>query len=183
MNNRMPGRNNRTGSPHKGEPEYVLIGKLQRSHGVTGEIVLGLSTDFPERIKRGKLVYLGADHSPRMISGARPFHNHMLITMDGVRTREEAAELTNLEVFVRTDELPVLTEGQYYHHQLIGLIAVLEDGREIGTVTEIMETGANDVYIVTGADGKEVLLPAIEPVIIKIDVASKQMVVKPPEWE
>jgi 16S rRNA processing protein RimM len=183
MNNRMPGRNNRTGSPRRGEPEYVLIGKLQRSHGVTGEIVLGITTDFPERIKRGKLIYLGADHSPRMISGARPFHNNMLITMDGVRTREEAAELTNLEVFVRTDELPALAEGQFYHHQLIGLKAVLEDGREIGTLGEIMETGANDVYVINGADGQEILLPAIDSVILKIDLSVKQMVVKPPEWE
>jgi 16S rRNA processing protein RimM len=107
----------------------------------------------------------------------------MLITMDGIRTREEAAELTNLEVFVRTDELPALAEGQYYHHQLIGLKAVLEDGREIGTVSEIMETGANDVYVVTDAAGKETLLPAIDPVILKIDLTAKQIVVKPPEWE
>jgi 16S rRNA processing protein RimM len=179
----MPGRNNRTGSPHRGEPEYVLIGKLQRAHGVTGEIVLGVTTDFPERIKRGKVIYLGADHSPRKISGARPFHNNVLITMEGIRNREEAAELTNLEVFVRVDELPALSEGQYYHHQLVGLKAVLENGEEIGTVTEIMETGANDVYVVTDKAGKEILLPAIDSVIIRVDLSEKQMVVKPPEWE
>ena len=179
----MPGRNNRTGSPQRGEPEYVLIGKLQRAHGVTGEIVLGITTDFPERIKRGKVIYLGADHSPRKISGTRPFHTNVLITIEGILNREEAAELTNLEVFVRIDELPALSEGQYYHHQLVGLKAVLEDGTEIGTVTEIMETGANDVYVVTDPAGKELLLPAIDSVIIRVDLPAKQMVVKPPEWE
>ncbi len=179
----MPGRNNRTGSPRRGEPEYVLIGKLQRAHGVTGEIVLGIRTDFPERIKRGKVIYLGSDHSPRTISGARPFHTNVLITLDGIRNREEAAELTNLEVFVRIDELPALAEGQYYHHQLVGLKAVLENGTEIGTVTEIMETGANDVYVVADPSGKELLLPAIDSVIIRVDLPAKQMVVNPPEWE
>lgn len=160
-----------------------MIGKLQRAHGVTGEIVLGITTDFPERIKRGKVIYLGADHSPRKISGARPFHTNVLITLEGIRNREEAAELTNLEVFVRIDELPALSEGQYYHHQLVGLKAVLEDGTEIGTVTEIMETGANDVYVIADPAGKEILLPAIDSVIIKIDLPAKQMVVKPPVWE
>ncbi len=179
----MPGRNNRTGSPQRGEPEYVLIGKLQRAHGVTGEIVLGITTDFPERITRGKVIYLGADHSPRKISGARPFNTNVLITLDGIRNREEAAQLTNLEVFVRIDELPPLSEGQYYHHQLVGLKAVLEDGTEIGTVAEIMETGANDVYVIADPAGKEILLPAIDSVIIKVDIPAKQMVVKPPEWE
>ncbi len=160
-----------------------MIGKLQRAHGVTGEIVLGITTDFPERIKRGKVIYLGADHSPRKISGTRPFHTNVLITIEGILNREEAAELTNLEVFVRIDELPALSEGQYYHHQLVGLKAVLEDGTEIGTVTEIMETGANDVYVVTDPAGKELLLPAIDSVIIRVDLPAKQMVVKPPEWE
>lgn len=145
--------------------------------------MLGITTDFPERIKRGKVIYLGADHSPRKISGTRPFHTNVLITIEGILNREEAAELTNLEVFVRIDELPALSEGQYYHHQLVGLKAVLEDGTEIGTVTEIMETGANDVYVVTDPAGKELLLPAIDSVIIRVDLPAKQMVVKPPEWE
>jgi 16S rRNA processing protein RimM len=183
MKTKLPRGNNRTGSPQKGEPEYVLVGKLQRSHGVTGEIVLGITTDFPERINRGKLIYLGGDHSPIMISGARPFHQNMLITLEGIHNREEAAELTNLEVFVKTDELPALSDGQYYHHQLVGLKAVVEEGTEIGTLTEIMETGANDVYVVTDSSGKETLLPAIDDVILRIDLTAKKIVIKPPEWE
>lgn len=145
--------------------------------------MLGITTDFPERIKRDKLIYLGRNHTPRKISGARPFHNNMLLTIEGIHNREEAAELTNLEVFVRTDDLPALSDGQYYHHQLVGLKAVLENGTEVGTVTEIMETGANDVYVVTDEAGKELLLPAIDAVIIRVDLTAKQMVVNPPEWE
>jgi 16S rRNA processing protein RimM len=183
MMTRIPTRIRASGSPQKGEPEYVLIGKLQRPHGVTGEIVLGLMTDFPERIKAGKTIYLGGHHSPRKIAGTRPFHDHMLITLEGIKNREEAAELTNLEMFVRTEDLPVLTDGRFYHHQLIGLKVLLQDGSSIGTVTEIIETGANDVYIVKDAEGNETLLPAVESVILSVDLSSGTILVKPPEWE
>ncbi|HEX7557184.1 MAG TPA: ribosome maturation factor RimM, partial [Leptolinea sp.] len=117
MKNRLLNSNRKSGSPEKGEPEYVLIGKLQRPHGITGEIVLGVQTDFPERIKPGKIIYLGLKYSPRKITGIRPFHNDLLITMENLKNREEAAGLTNLEVFVPVSELPALSDGRYYHHQ------------------------------------------------------------------
>lgn len=180
---RLQNRMGKSGSPVKGEPDYVLIGRLQRAHGVAGEIVLGLSTDFPERIKSGKVIYLGRDHWPRKISGARQFHENLLITMEGVYNREEASELTNMEVFVRTSDLPSLPDGRFYHHQLIGLKAIREDGTPIGEIREIMETGANDVYVVVDTNGHETLLPAIDGVIGPIDLDKRTMVVNPPEWE
>lgn len=183
MKTRRINRSRIPGSPDSGEPEYVLIGRLQRTHGVSGEIVLGIKTDFPERIKPGKLVYLGRDFVPHKISGVRPFHNNLLLIMDGIRNREEAAELTNFEVFVRIHDLPELDEGLYYHHQLIGLTVKNESGTTLGTVREIIETGANDVYVVKNLEGEEILLPAIEPVIVKVDLESGTLLVRPPEWE
>jgi 16S rRNA processing protein RimM len=173
----------KSGSPANGEPEYILIGKLQRTHGVTGEIVFGVQTDFPERVKAGNTVYLGNNHRQIKISGIRPFHNHLLVTFEKINSREEAALLTNLEVFVLTKDLPALEDGQYYHHQLIGLNAILEDGTEIGSIRDILVTGANDVYVVVNPEGVETLLPALESVILDIDLKTKSMKVKPPEWE
>jgi 16S rRNA processing protein RimM len=183
MMTRLSNKNRKPGSPSKGEPEYVLIGKLQRAHGVTGEIVLGIITDFPERIKTGKVLYLGSQHIPRKISGCRPFHNNLLITIEGVRNREEAAELTNLDVFVRTSDLPELTDGRLYHHQLIGLNVVREDGYLLGKIREILVTGANDVYVIVNAEGQETLIPAVDTVVKQIDLESGNIVVRPPEWE
>jgi 16S rRNA processing protein RimM len=180
---RIINRNTKTGSPDKGEPEYVLIGKLRRAHGVTGEIVLGIVTDFPERIKSGKTVYLGNRHTPSRITGCRSFHKDLLITLEGFHNREEVAELTNHDVFVRTSELPPLPDGQLYHHQLIGLSALREDGFSLGTVTEILSTGANDVYVITDSEGRETLIPAVESVVLKIDLESGKIIVRPPEWE
>jgi 16S rRNA processing protein RimM len=183
MMTRQLNRVMKSGSPVKGEPEYILIGKLQRTHGVTGEIVFGVQTDFPERVKAGKTVYLGNNHYPKRITGTRPFHNNLLIIFENIKNREEAAELTNLEVFVLTKDLPALENGQYYHHQLIGLNAVLEDGTSIGTIRDILVTGANDVYVVVNPEGIETLLPAVESVILDIDLETGSMKVKPPEWE
>jgi 16S rRNA processing protein RimM len=183
MMTRLYTRNRKPGSPVTGEPEYVLIGKLQRAHGVTGEIVLGVHTDFPERIKTGKTIYLGDQHLPKKLTGVRPFHDHLLLTLEGIRNREEVAELTNLEVFARVSDLPDLEDGRFYHHQLIGLNAVLENGLSIGTVQDILVTGANDVYVVVDPAGHETLIPAVESVVLRIDLESKSILVKPPEWE
>jgi 16S rRNA processing protein RimM len=68
-----------------------------------------------------------------------------------------------------------LPEGEYYHHQLIGLNVVSDDGRDLGLLVDILETGANDVYVVRAADGNEVLLPAIPPVILEVRLADRQM--------
>lgn len=183
MTTRTPNRAQKTGSPLKGEPEYVLIGKFQRAHGVTGEIVLGIETDFPERIRPGKVVYLGNQHVPRKITGTRPFHEKLLITLEGIKNREEVAELTNLQVFVKTGDLPSLDKGQFYHHQLIGLPVMTDNNSQLGTIREILATGANDVYVVVDENGKEILLPAIESVILDIDLDLGRVLVKPPEWE
>jgi len=171
------------GSPLTGEPEYVLIGRLQRPHGVTGEIVFGIHTDFPERVTTGKIVFLGNKHLPRKFTGIRPFNNNLLVTFENIKNREEAAELTNLEVFVLTKDLPKLENGQYYHHQLIGIKAVLEDGTSVGTLREILVTGANDVYVMVNLVGQEILLPAVESVILDINLETRFMKVKLPEWE
>ena len=88
----------------------------------------------------------------------------------------------NLQVFVRADALPDLPEGVYYHHQLVGLTVKDESGKIFGKLDEILQTGSNDVYVIRDADGKEVLFPALEDVIISIDLEQQIMIVRPPEW-
>ncbi|HEX7557308.1 MAG TPA: ribosome maturation factor RimM, partial [Leptolinea sp.] len=76
-----------------------------------------------------------------------------------------------------------LSDGRYYHHQLVGLNVQLENGTNIGKIREILVTGANDVYVVIDQEGNETLLPAVESVIISINLESGIIFVKPPEWE
>jgi 16S rRNA processing protein RimM len=81
-------------------------------------------------------------------------------------------------VYVRADDRPQLPDGEYYHHQLIGLQVVSDEGDILGILTGIIETGANDVYIVRSENDREVLLPAIESVILEIDLERSEMLVR-----
>lgn len=156
------------------EPAYVLIGRLQKSHGVHGEITLRVFSDFPERIRRGKTVYVGTDYQAHKITGTRWKHDLLLLKLEGFDNPESVRELVGKDVFTAVKDLPALSEGRYYHHQLIGL-RVFEGEEDLGVLAAIMETGANEVYIVDQADGSELLLPAIPEVILKVDLEQKRM--------
>jgi 16S rRNA processing protein RimM len=168
-----------SGSPLTGEPEYLVVGYLRRPHGLHGEMVMEVHTDFPERIKPATEVYIGDSHQKQVIAGAR-FHNEgLLIKFRDLETPEHAGRYRNQPVYVTAADRPVLPDGQYYHHELIGFNVVDEKKESIGTLVEIMQTGANDVYVVRRADGREVLLPVIASVVIAVETGHRQIRVRP----
>jgi 16S rRNA processing protein RimM len=164
-----------TGSPTVGEPEYLVVGFLRRPHGISGELLMDVHTDFPERLKTGKTVFVGDDYQPMVIASRRPHASGMLVRFRGIKSPEEAGMYRNTWVYVPTANRPVLPEGEYYHHQLIGLNVVTDEGRDLGVLADILETGANDVYVVRAVDGNEMLLPAIPPVVLEVSLADRQM--------
>lgn len=157
-----------TGSPPVGEPEYLVIGFLRRPHGVKGEILMDIHTDFPERLRPGVTLFVGEEHLPMQLAGCRPHQTGLLVRFRGLETPEQAGQYRNTWVYVRTADRPPLPKGEYYHHQLLGLNVVADDDRPLGVLVDILETGANDVYVVRDADGRETLLPAIPAVILDI---------------
>ncbi len=175
-------RNTGTGSFTPDEPVFLVIGRLRRPHGVRGEIIMELMTDFPERIKPGKTVYVGDEHRLLQISGVRPYHNALLVKFEEFLEREGVGLLRNQLVYVKVAELPELDEGEYYFHQLIGMAVVDEEGKPVGTLEEILETGANDVYLIRTSEGDEVLVPAVEAFILGVDLKSRIMTVRLLEW-
>ena len=168
---------NTAGSSAHNEPAYVLIGKLQKTHGIKGEIAMRVVTQFPERIRVGKSLYLGDDHNELVVNSLRWKNDLLLIGFAGFDNPEEVSKLTNLEVFSRIQDLPKLPKGQFYHHQLIGL-KVWQGDEYLGLLTEIMETGANDVYVIKDDEGEELLIPAIPDVIKTIDLELGNMQVE-----
>ena len=157
------------GSP-KGESVYLAIGFLRRPHGVSGEIIMDLHTDFPERIKAGRKVYVGEKYETLTIDSARAHGNGMLIRLNGCDTPETAGRFRNQWVYVKSTEVPALPAGKVYKHELIGLTVTTDSGETLGVLNEILETGANDVYVVKKESGGEILLPAISDVILGIDM-------------
>lgn len=157
------------------EPRYLAVGMFRRPHGVRGDILFTVLTDFPERLRPGTLVYVGEEKRVFKITRRRPHNDGILFGFEGISTPEQAARYTGKTVFVRADDRPPLPEGEYYHHQILGLNVFDDTGRSLGQVTEILETGANDVYVVKTPAGRELLLPAIHQVILEIDLERKAM--------
>jgi 16S rRNA processing protein RimM len=154
---------------------YLIVGRLRRPHGVHGEILMQIHTDFPERLKPKTRVYVGDSHEPMTIAGAR-FHNEgLLIKFEGLHGPEDAGRHRNQWVYVTAADRPKLPPGQFYHHELIGFAIVDEDGKTIGALADILQTGANDVYAVRRPDASEILLPAIPSVILDIEPTRRQI--------
>jgi 16S rRNA processing protein RimM len=172
-----PAKAGKSGSPSKGEPVYLAVGLLRRPHGVHGEILMEVLTDFPERLENGTTVFLGTKHKPATIRHIRHHNEGLLFSFEGVDNPESAGLLRKQMVYVKTATRPALPAGQYYHHQMIGMTVVEASGNELGRLTEIIETGANDVYVVTSDAGKELLLPSIKQVVLNVDVEANRMIV------
>jgi len=163
------------GSPTAGGPAFLEVGKIRRPHGVRGEMVLELYTDFPERLRPKKVVYLGEKQTRLVISSQRPHNEGLLLGFEGITTPEQAGRFRNQLLYVSAKEAGQLPEGEYYFHELLDLEVLDEDGSSLGVLTEVIETGANDVYVVTDEAGTELLLPAIPEVILAIDLEARTM--------
>lgn len=135
-------------------------------------------TDFPERLKTGLVVWVGDAHRRLIARRCKPLGEGMLIAFEGLSSPEVARDLRNQFVYVKTDELPDLPSGEFYHHQLIGLQVVSPLGEDYGHIVEILSTGANDVYVVRPATGREILIPAMASVVKEINLVEEKITVE-----
>ena len=159
---------------------YLAIGRIVRAHGVQGEVSMTVLTEFPERFETTKQVYLGneVEATPYTLEGYRWHKQNLLLTLAGVNDRTEAEKLRNLLVQVPVEEAVPLPEGEFYLYQLVGLKVVTASGQPLGHLVDVLETGANNVYVVEDATGKQLLLPAIAEVVKTIDFEQRQMTVE-----
>jgi 16S rRNA processing protein RimM len=148
------------------------------AHGIKGELKFRVVTDFPKRrFKRGARIVIGGQ--PYTVAAARAQPPHLLVRLDELTDRTAAEKLRGLDVEVPVAEAGPPPRGEFYWHQVIGLEVrdAMSDER-YGTVRDILETGANDVYVVDGPRG-EILVPAIKSVVKKIDPESGRMLIEP----
>jgi 16S rRNA processing protein RimM len=173
-------------APTPPQPEYLLLGEILRPHGVMGEVKMRVLTAYPERISKLESVYLGsgtdgADARIYVVERSRMNQGYVLLKLQDIDDRNAADTLRQLYVMVSLDEAIPLEEGEFYLYQLIGLTVKTTDDETLGTLTEVLETGANDVYIVDSPQYGEVLIPATPETIIKTDIDGRTVIVKLPE--
>ncbi len=159
------------------EPKYLIIGEILKPWGYRGEVKVKILTDFPKRLTKIKTVYLGADARALQVERARLHSGYALMKFVGYDTPESVAKMQGQTLQVSLEDAAPLREGQYYHHQIIGLKAITTEGEHLGRVEEILETGANDIYLVRTSAGGELLLPAIQDVIRQVDLEHGRLVV------
>ena len=173
---------NDAGSEFVHEPAFLVLGKLRRAHGVRGEIAMEVYTRLPELLDPQSVVFVGEDHQPYTIDSTRWKQNLLLLKFVGIDVRDVASQLTNLLVYTQTEALPGLPDDEFYFHELIGLDVYDADEHYLGVLTEILETGANDVFLVRDDAGKEILIAAVDEHIQEIDLDRGHMIVSTIEW-
>lgn len=134
--------------------DWVIVGRFGRPHGIKGYIAVHSFTDprqnilsYPDWFVRMKGLW-----QPLKILNAEEHARSVVVLLEGFLVREKVAELTNLDIAVPAAQLPALEPGEYYWHQLIGMTVVNAKGEELGTVSEIIATGSNDVLVVVGKE-------------------------------
>jgi 16S rRNA processing protein RimM len=162
--------------------DFLVIGRVVAPRGVHGELKIEILTEDPQRFHGLETVYLGEQNvafSVRHVS-LHLAKNQAFLQLEGIRDPDSADAWRDAYVYVSIKDALPLEEGQYYYHQIEGLLVVTTDGEPLGRIQEILPTGANDVYVIDGPQG-ELLLPAIRDVVYKIDLDEGVVVVRVPE--
>ena len=167
----------------EGPDGLVLVGVVARAHGLHGEVLVNLETDFPEERFRP-----GAQLTARLAGGrlaslsvvaVRYHQGRPMLTLDGYDSIDDAERLAGAELFVPERELGALPPGTYYHHQLVGCEVVTVDGTSVGAVSAVEgEMGAS--RLVVRSRRTEVLIPFVDALCI-VDLDAKRIVVTPPD--
>ncbi len=160
----------------------LTIGVIAGTHGVNGELKLKPLTDHPEHIPTLKSVYLGDSDTPTPLLGARGQGDNLLIKLEGVTTPEAGKRLGGLKVRIAAKDARPLEEGEYFIFQLIGLEARATDGSVIGTVSDLIETGAQDVLVITRPGDTDLLVPNHPSYVIEISPEQNRIVIQPPVY-
>jgi 16S rRNA processing protein RimM len=167
----------------EGSAEKLLaVARVRRAFGLRGELLLEIVAGSADFLRQARILFVGKQHQRREVLSFRSHGKDLLLSLGGCTNRTQAEELRGALLYLQADLLPPLPAGTYYRDQLEGLEVATEDGRNLGRLTSVLPTGANDVYVVQGNQG-EILLPAISSVVREIHLSEGRMVVRLPEGQ
>jgi 16S rRNA processing protein RimM len=161
----------------------IAVGRITKSVGLKGELNVSMLTDNPERFDKLKSVWIGADEEHAVkytVLGVRHTRSAAVLKLEGVESRTEADERRGKLLFVAAKDAFVPKKGTYFIHDIVGMSVETESGEVIGTVQEVMQLPANDVWVVTKGE-REYLIPAIKDVIRAVDVQRRVVMIHPLE--
>ncbi|WP_066289119.1 ribosome maturation factor RimM [Bacillus sp. FJAT-29937] len=166
--------------------KWFNVGKIVNTHGIRGEVRIISKTDFAdERYKSGNRLYLFMPQSKSplelTVNSHRTHKNFDLVTFDGYNNINQVENMKGGILKVPESQLSALDEDEFYYHEIIGCTVTTKDGEEIGKISEILSPGANDVWVIKGKGGKEILIPYIEAVVKEVNVKEKMVIIDPIE--
>ena len=159
------------------KPRYLVIGKILKPFSYRGELKVQVLTDFPERFASLHTVYVGDDAKSFSVESTHQHGKFNLLKLAGINSEVQAGELREQFLYVSVDDAVELPQGQVFLYQTIGLRVVTTDGKLLGTVTDILDTNANDVYVVS--DGtREILIPGVKDIVQEISLERGEMIIR-----
>ncbi len=158
-------------------PEYLTVGRVVRPHGVRGAVLVESISELAAGLQSGVEIFLGSEARKAEVLRISKHQKRLILILKGLQTREQAEALRGQVVMLRVDQMQPLPEDSYFYWQILGMDVFDEDGKALGKIVEIIETGANDVYVVRAAEAKDLLLPAIAEVILSVDLEHSRMTV------
>ena len=155
----------------------LRVGVITSPHGIKGEVKAFPTTDDAKRFKELKKVILdtGKEYIPMEIEHVKFFKNMVILKFKGYDNINEIEKYKSRDLLITRDQAVDLAPDEYFITDLIGLAVVSDQGVELGTLKDVLETGANDVYVVAMKDGKELMLPAIGDCILNVDLEQRRM--------
>jgi 16S rRNA processing protein RimM len=164
----------------------LVVGRVVKAHGITGEVVVEIRTDDPDTrfapgtTLRGRAAK-GGPERVYVVDSARPHGGRLLVRLDGVADRDAADALRGIVFVVDSEDLPPIEDpDEFYDHQLEGLQVVTSAGQKVGTVSEVLHTAAGELLAVRAEEG-EVLVPFVSAIVTSVSLADQTIEIDPPD--
>lgn len=157
--------------------DFLRVGVITSTHGIRGEVKVFPTTDDVNRFKTLKQVILdtGKEYLDLEIEGVKFFKQYAILKFKGIDNINDIEKYKGKDLLVTRDNAVKLEEDEYFIFDILGSKVISDEGNELGELTEVLTTAANDVYVVKTKEGKEILIPSIEECILDVDTENKEI--------
>jgi 16S rRNA processing protein RimM len=160
----------------------IILGEIIKPHGLNGAVKVRSFADSPESFVRPTRLFMVSADGNRLeisIRDANPMGRLVTLKIEGIHTREQAEDLVGNRIVVDREDLPDAQEDEYYWQDLMGMSVYDSAGTYYGIITSILPTGANDVFVVEGTNGEELLIPGTFEAVLEVNIPERRMVIEP----